>query len=493
MVLPLGALAIEDCSAATHHSAGEGGAGAAAGASGDSGLGVASSGGAAAAAASGDRDGPGNAGCGGVTNDVTAGMAGAPAILGGTAGMNRGGGAAAGDAPRAGAPAEGGGSTKGPTGATGNAAGTVGCGPETGATGHLDPGPDAAGTHGGGAAGGDGSAGTAGLGGATGMASAGTAGVAANLAVAGASGNLSDCSDRTQDGRETDVDCGGGDCDPCDDWMRCEVGADCRSAVCSGNACQSPACDDGVKNGTEACDGDDLGGATCEFLGLGAGPLTCGDDCALVTRGCTGGWRWGDRLVDARNDDVYSTIALGDRCWMANNLDVGERIPTTDAQVASDRIQKYCYGDDESMCTRFGGLYQWDHAMQFTEAEGAAGVCPAGWHIPTDQEWKDLEIVLGMDPAVADQDNWRGPGIGTALKVGGSSGFDAPLGGMAVNGSSYNYPGYGYFWTSTLGTPGPWRRCLTSETAYPPDTVGRWQTWGRQYALPIRCVTEQGL
>ncbi|MBN1607810.1 MAG: hypothetical protein JW940_14325, partial [Polyangiaceae bacterium] len=77
-------------------------------------------------------------------------------------------------------------------------------------------------------------------------------------------------------------------------------------------------------------------------------------------------------------------------------------------------------------------------------------------------------------------------------KVGGSSGFNAPLGGMAVNGNSYNYPSYGYFWTSTLGTPGPWRRCLTSGPTYPQDTVGRWETWGRHYALPLRCVTEEG-
>jgi uncharacterized protein (TIGR02145 family) len=206
------------------------------------------------------------------------------------------------------------------------------------------------------------------------------------------------------------------------------------------------------------------------------------------TAGSPSGWTCGEPLIDARDDKVYATVALGGLCWMATNLDVGQRIETTEPQNDPGQIQKYCLNNDPAMCDAYGGLYQWAHAMQYTEVEGAPGICPAGWSIATDQEWKDLEIALGMDPAVADQDNWRGAPVGTALKVGGSSGFNAPLSGMSANGQSYNYPTYGYYWTSTLSTQYPWRRCLTSGPTYPPDTVGRWDTWPGSYALPIRCV-----
>ena len=128
--------------------------------------------------------------------------------------------------------------------------------------------------------------------------------------------------------------------------------------------------------------------------------------------------------------------------------------------------------------------------MQYSEVDGAVGICPAGWRISSDEDWKDLEVALGMDREIADQGNcWRGEPVGTALKVGGGSGFEAPLGGMSSNGHCYNYNYYGYFWTSTLGTnQWPWRRCLTSATTYPHAAVGRWSTWGRECALPVRCV-----
>lgn len=248
--------------------------------------------------------------------------------------------------------------------------------------------------------------------------------------------------------------------------------------------------------------GEALGGAggfagAAGAVGAGAvnaaGAAGASGDVPLAGAGGAGSgaaWPCGEPLLDARDGKSYPTLALGGLCWMGKNLDVGERIDMSAAQSATDRIQKYCYGDDDAMCERFGGLYQWDHAMQYTEAEGATGICPLGWRIATDRDWKALEIAAGMEPGVAEQDGWRGDGVGTALKVGGSSGFEAPLGGMVVYGGSYNFPGYGYHWTSTLGTPGPWRRCFTAESTYPPDTVGRWQTWGQQYALPVRCVTD---
>ncbi|MBN1606540.1 MAG: hypothetical protein JW940_07890, partial [Polyangiaceae bacterium] len=423
-LVALGGLAVAGCGGRTVHSvegAVAGGAGAAEpSASGSSSAGANNDGGSENSAAS----------------EPFGGTAGAMSVA--TAGAAEGGSEAASGGAEGTATA---GTAGGPVmpfaGAAGAGSGTVGCGPVSGGTGSVEPRPGAGeasigGLGGGGIRGGAGGAGgargaettsagtagtrgvapVAGAGGARGAetTSAGTAGNRGVAPVAGAAGHEPCCADYIQNGDETDIDCGGGDCEPCADLMMCEVGADCNSGVCSGSLCQTPACNDGVKNGTEACDGDDLADATCSSLGLGTGTLGCSDSCEFVTSGCGSAWTCGDPLVDARDDRVYATIALGGFCWMASNLDIGERIQTNQAQSATDRIQKYCYADDETMCSQFGGLYQWDHAMQYSEAEGATGICPAGWRIPTDQNWKELEIALGMDPAVADQDDWRGAG-----------------------------------------------------------------------------------
>ncbi|OPZ98714.1 MAG: hypothetical protein BWY70_01159 [Bacteroidetes bacterium ADurb.Bin408] len=125
--------------------------------------------------------------------------------------------------------------------------------------------------------------------------------------------------------------------------------------------------------------------------------------------------------------------------------------------------------------------------MQYTTTESVQGLCPAGWHIPGDGEWKTLEMALGMSQAEADLSNmWRGAGIGTSLKLGGSSGFDALLsGGLWGTGGSFLYlNSMTYFWTSTESGSNAWRRCL-SATA---DNVGRWNTFPKTYGFSVRCV-----
>lgn len=264
--------------------------------------------------------------------------------------------------------------------------------------------------------------------------------------------------------------------------------ADC---TLDATGCLGGFCGDGTINGGESCDGSDLGSTTCEDFGLLSGSMTCDASCQYDTSACLTSWTCGDVLVDARDNKTYPTLAMGGLCWMGTNLDVGTRIDTSVQQTDNSVIEKYCLYNDQAMCNVFAGLYQWNELMDYTQTEGAPGICPAGWHIPTDQEWKDLEIAAGMDPVVADLDQWRGPPAGTVLQVGGGSGFDALLGGMvASTGVSYNYPTYGYFWTSTPGSWGPWRRCLTSGPAYSPDTIGRWDTWSSGYALHVRCVTD---
>jgi cysteine-rich repeat protein len=100
------------------------------------------------------------------------------------------------------------------------------------------------------------------------------------------------CADNQKDGAETDVDCGGATCGKCALGKTCAAGADCVTATCDPltKLCvPAPFCGDGVKNGGDACDAADLGGATClSVLGPNhGGSLGCTAACAFDTSACT--------------------------------------------------------------------------------------------------------------------------------------------------------------------------------------------------------------
>lgn len=110
-------------------------------------------------------------------------------------------------------------------------------------------------------------------------------------------------------------------------------------------------------------------------------------------------WSCGDQLLDYRDLKVYSTIQIGSQCWMAENLNVGTLIPYNQNMQNNGIIEKYCFGYDESYCITYGGIYQWNEAMQYTEIMGTQGICPAGWHIPSIYEWVNLVDYLGGESA----------------------------------------------------------------------------------------------
>lgn len=83
-------------------------------------------------------------------------------------------------------------------------------------------------------------------------------------------------------------------------------------------------------------------------------------------------------------------MEIGNLCWMAKNLNIGKMIYTYDNQSNNSTIEKYCYENDGFNCFAFGGLYQWYEAMQYVTTKRAKGICPIGWHIPSDHEWKTI-------------------------------------------------------------------------------------------------------
>ena len=177
----------------------------------------------------------------------------------------------------------------------------------------------------------------------------------------------------------------------------------------------------------------------------------------------------------------YATVVIGSQTWMAENLRVTRASDGTP-------VTSYCYEDNPDYESTFGRLYTWDDAMNGSVVEMAQGICPTGWHVPSDGEVKILEISLGMTQEEADMVNaWRGEGVGTAMKQSGESGFNAMLSGIRTAEGSYLLLNqYEYFWTSTEFGDNAWRRCLRWYDA----GVGRWNTFPKTYGMSIRCVKD---
>jgi uncharacterized protein (TIGR02145 family) len=164
----------------------------------------------------------------------------------------------------------------------------------------------------------------------------------------------------------------------------------------------------------------------------------------------------GDSLVDMRDGQKYKTVTIGTQTWMAQNLNVGTyAVSVATSYIHSDVtnngiIEKYAYNNDTKNFAMYGGLYDWSEAMGYSTTEGVRGVCPKGWHLPTDGEWKTLEMYLGMTQAQADALGSRGTNQGTQLKADGSSGFQALRSGCrSYNGSFIAQGSNAYFWSSS--------------------------------------------
>jgi len=178
-------------------------------------------------------------------------------------------------------------------------------------------------------------------------------------------------------------------------------------------------------------------------------------------------------------------ITIGSQTWAKVNSNVGTMITGATSQTNNAVLEKYCQANTESNCTTYGGLYQWDEAMQYSTTEGAQGICPAGSHIPSDNDWKILEIQLGMTQAQADGTDSRGTNQGTQLKSGGASGLNIPFGGVRNDAGVFaNFPSSdAHVWSSTQSGTTAWRRYLHSTLA----TVLR-ATDPKAYGFSVRCL-----
>jgi len=266
------------------------------------------------------------------------------------------------------------------------------------------------------------------------------------------------------------------------------IGVEDPCGVCNGTGTDNDA--DGICDDIDECVGfyDEDGNCV-------GGPEECG----------------GASTVDF-NGYTYNLVAIGDQCWFAENLRTehyanGDSIPgnlsvsewiyaSTGAQTVygEGSIGVYGNGTDEvANLATYGRLYNW-----YAVADDR-GLCPNGWHVPTDHEWMILEMELGMSSSEANSSYWRGTDQGAQMKSSPSdapswngtnaSDFSALPGGLRYshNTSSFNAEGSGGFWWSATpdGSSEAWQRHLTSDG----DNVYRF-AYGRRYGFSVRCILD---
>lgn len=178
--------------------------------------------------------------------------------------------------------------------------------------------------------------------------------------------------------------------------------------------------------------------------------------------------------ITDQSGNTYKTVEIGTQTWMAENLKTTKfndngSIPNVTVNTAWKNLTTpgYCWYDNDEAVNKpkYGALYNW-YAVK------SGKLCPAGWHVPSDAEFKVMEIYLGMTQAEADALLWRGTDQGTQLKSEtgweagangtNSSGFSALPGGYRyhLDGAFNNIDKLGYWWSSDESGPalGTYRR-----------------------------------
>jgi uncharacterized protein (TIGR02145 family) len=200
--------------------------------------------------------------------------------------------------------------------------------------------------------------------------------------------------------------------------------------------------------------------------------------------------------------NVYQTVLIGDQCWMMENLKVthyrnGDPIPhvTDDGEWEGLSTGAYCeYGNNPANVATYGRLYNW-YAV-----DDSRNIAPEGWHVPTDEEGKQLEMYLGMSQSEADATGWRGTDEGGKLKEAGTthwyapntgatneSGFTALPGGYRYSSGIFLGMGYfAYFWSSPENDSSyAWYRYLDRNNSQ----VLRSHPY-EHYGFSVRCVRD---
>jgi uncharacterized protein (TIGR02145 family) len=178
-------------------------------------------------------------------------------------------------------------------------------------------------------------------------------------------------------------------------------------------------------------------------------------------------------------------------------------------QTNNNILEKYCYNNDTSNCSIYGGLYQWAEAVQYqngasnTTSPSPAfsgnikGFCPTGWHVPSDGDWCTLTTFL--DSTVdCSAIGWTGTNAGGKMKstsnlwnspntgATNSSGFSGLPGGYSNLGTFYQINSNNNSWTSTEANSTNSRFIGIYNTV---SIVDRWSS-NKSDSFSVRCLKD---
>jgi uncharacterized protein (TIGR02145 family) len=162
----------------------------------------------------------------------------------------------------------------------------------------------------------------------------------------------------------------------------------------------------------------------------------------------------GDKITDIEGN-VYTSVTIGTQVWMVENLKTtkyndGTAIPmvTDNTEWSNAKAPAYCwYNNDISNKDTYGALYNW-------YVGNTGKLCPAGWHVPSYDEWSILEVFLGEDSGVGNKlkeegtVHWNSPNA-EATNETGFTGLPGGHRNPQANGEFNHIRIIGYFWSSS--------------------------------------------
>lgn len=161
-----------------------------------------------------------------------------------------------------------------------------------------------------------------------------------------------------------------------------------------------------------------------------------------------------------------STRMLNGKHWTTDNLNV-------------NTSPSYCYDDAEQNCRRYGRLYTWESAQRGCRSLGD------GWRLPTDDEWRQMTKRYG---GVSSDSDDKGKAAYKALSSGGSTGFNAVLGGgRSPDGEYARLDAHGLYWTASEGDPATARFYNFGKGGL---ALHRGSAREKQWAFSVRCVRD---
>jgi uncharacterized protein (TIGR02145 family) len=210
------------------------------------------------------------------------------------------------------------------------------------------------------------------------------------------------------------------------------------------------------------------------------------------------------QLTVVYGGQTYNTVLIGVQCWMKENLNIGALVNGNMDVQDNQTIEKYCYNDDESNCDVYGGLYQWDEVMQYSTIEGSQGICPDGWHIPSDTDWTEFTDFLinngygyegsgdDIGKSMASISSWdtslSSGAVGYDQATNNSSGFTALSGGRHDTFTSIfqRIGSNGYWWSSSEASS------LTTKSwhLYFDYDFLRYTDYNKGYGFSVRCIKD---